>query len=225
MRFLLLAASIGVAFSYPNGAPSCSSSPRHGGGRGSSLAVSLQDLGEGRWQVTVPSSHKGLTLKADISGSWEEPGSGYKTLGSGCITHSNRSNKGRKAFVFRSNSGQKPRISGSLVTGYSQKYSTLRSWTCAASIQMSSLFHCDVIPPILCFAKTSYKSKRGFFIIIILLSSESSSNQLLRTWFETGILGVHKRTLLNFPLCGLSQNNCDRISPNWIEDVEVLWEP
>merc|ERR1712037_343076 len=118
MRFLLLAASIGVAFSYPNGAPSCSSSPRHGGGRGSSLAVSLQDLGEGRWQVTVPSSHKGLTLKADISGSWEEPGSGYKTLGSSCITHSNRSNKGRKAFVFRSNSGQKPRISGSLVTGY-----------------------------------------------------------------------------------------------------------
>merc|ERR1712037_767064 len=112
MRLLLLAASIGVAFSYPNGAPSCSSSPRHG---------------EGRWQVTVPSSHKGLTLKADISGSWEEPGSGYKTLGSGCITHSNRSNKGRKAFVFRSNSGQKPRISGSLVTGYSQKYSTLRS--------------------------------------------------------------------------------------------------
>ena len=37
------------------------------------------------------------------TGSWEEPGSGYKTLGSGCITHSNRSNKGRKAFVFRCN--------------------------------------------------------------------------------------------------------------------------
>ena len=107
------------------------------------------------FQVTVPSSHKGLTLKADtsgkekiqttvfctnwieygwmyergwtisewvdglihmwlngqfswkdevleIAGSWENPGSGYKTLGSGCITHSNRSNKGRKSFVFRS---------------------------------------------------------------------------------------------------------------------------
>ena len=37
------------------------------------------------------------------TGSWEEPGSGYKTLGSGCITHSNRSNKGRKSFVFRCN--------------------------------------------------------------------------------------------------------------------------
>lgn len=39
----------------------------------------------------------------ESAGSWEEPGSGYKTLGSGCITHSNRSNKGRKAFVFRCN--------------------------------------------------------------------------------------------------------------------------
>ena len=130
--------------------------------------------------------------KMEISGSWENPGYGYKTLGSGCITHSNRSNKGRRSFVFRwvimlvllmvtkdevnwtnyngnvhltwrldnckvqtedandemlsprvrykvgrnsedlifrSNSGRKPRISGSLVTGYSQRYSTLRSWT------------------------------------------------------------------------------------------------
>ena len=30
-------------------------------------------------------------------------------------------------FVFRSNSGREPRISGSLVTGYSQRYSTIRS--------------------------------------------------------------------------------------------------
>jgi len=127
MRFLLIAATIGVVFSYPNGAPSCNSSPRHSGGRGSSIAVSVQDLGQGRWEVTVPSSHKGLTLKADTSGSWDDPGYGYKSLGSGCITHSNRSNKGRKSFVFRSNSGRKPRISGYLVTGYSQRYSTLGS--------------------------------------------------------------------------------------------------
>merc|ERR1712108_106222 len=112
ITFLLMAFTIGVALSYPNGAPSCNSSPRHGGGRGSSINVNVQDLGEGRWEVTVPSSHKGLTLKADTSGSWEDPGYGYKTLGSGCITHSNRSNKGRKSFIFRSNSGRKPRISG-----------------------------------------------------------------------------------------------------------------
>jgi len=126
-RVLLIAAFIGISSSYPNGAPSCSSSPRHGGGRGSSIRVGVQDLGQGRWEVTVPSSHKGLTLQADVSGSWEEPGFGYKTLGSGCITHSNRNNKGRKSFVFRSNSGREPRISGSLVTGYSQRYSTIRS--------------------------------------------------------------------------------------------------
>merc|ERR1712181_71709 len=130
MSYPVLAAVATAVLSYPNGPPNCESAPNHSGGKGGEIGMSLQDIGDGGWNVTVPVEHKGLILKADITGLWEKPGRGYKSrsFGSGeCITHSDQRSKAGKSFFFRSNSGEKPSITGVLVTGYSKKYSTLRS--------------------------------------------------------------------------------------------------
>merc|ERR1712083_44587 len=116
--------------SLPNTPPNYDAAPNHSGGRGPVLTLKLQDLGEGAWNITVPESHKGLVLKADIDGSWERPGSGYRARSFGsssCITHSSRGNKGPNSFVFRSGSGKAPKVAGFLVKGYSRQFNPLRS--------------------------------------------------------------------------------------------------
>merc|ERR1719491_1030791 len=124
----MLLAFLPLAAAYPTGPPSCDAAPNHS--RGPALTLRLQDLGQGAWNVTVPESHKGLVLKADINGSWEKPGNGYRarTFGSStCITHSSRGNKGPNSFVFRSGSGRAPKVAGFLVKGYSRQFNPLRS--------------------------------------------------------------------------------------------------
>merc|ERR1719237_402698 len=128
--YLVLAAVATAGLSYPTGPPNCDSAPNHSGGKGDEIVLSVQDIGDGAWNVTVSVEHKGLILKADVNGGREKPGRGYKarSFGSGeCITHSDRRSKGGKSFFFRSESGEKPSITGVLVTGYSKTYSPLRS--------------------------------------------------------------------------------------------------
>merc|ERR1711934_222796 len=191
--YLVLAAVATAVLSYPTGPPNCDSAPNHSGGKGDEIVLSVQDIGDGAWNVTVSVEHKGLILKADVNGGGEKPGRGYKarSFGSGnhhrhlrchnhhcshnhhhcsliiiitisitsiilllliiiiimavtifitmiiiicimlitgeCITHSDRRSKGGKSFFFRSESGEKPSITGVLVTGYSKTYSPLRS--------------------------------------------------------------------------------------------------
>merc|ERR1711934_196007 len=130
MSYLVLAAVTTAVLSYPTGPPNCDSVPNHSGGKGDEISLSLVDIGEGVWNVTVAVEHKGLILKADVDGVWEKPGRGYRSrsFGSGeCITHSDRRRKGGNSFFFRSDSGERPSITGVLVTGYSKKYSPLRT--------------------------------------------------------------------------------------------------
>merc|ERR1712150_193084 len=104
MSYLVLAAVTTAVLSYPTGPPNCDSVPNHSGGKGDEISLSLVDIGEGVWNVTVAVEHKGLILKADVDGVWEKPGRGYRSrsFGSGeCITHSDRRRKGGNSFFFR----------------------------------------------------------------------------------------------------------------------------
>merc|ERR1711872_469991 len=102
---------------YPNGAPSCNARTGHGRNRGVARA-SVTNIGGNSWEVTVPTSHKGLVINALSQGQWNGTRRGYQNRGS-CVTHSNRSNKGFTSFTFRATGRMRPMFSGYLVYDYS----------------------------------------------------------------------------------------------------------
>merc|ERR1712210_35742 len=85
--YLVLAAVATAVLSYPTGPPNCDSAPNHSGGKGDEIVLSVQDIGDGAWNVTVTVEHKGLILKADVNGGWEKPGRGYKARSFGSGNH------------------------------------------------------------------------------------------------------------------------------------------
>ena len=119
-------------FSWPRGAPRCGVRPGHGSQRSSGVRLGVENIGGGRWRVTVPGSFKGVIINSasqgnvtetwwrniklySIAGNWESPGYGFQVK-SNCVTHSNSGQKSSPSFIFKaSNSNTTPSFNGYVV--------------------------------------------------------------------------------------------------------------
>merc|ERR1712130_926408 len=51
--YFLLAAVATAVLPYPTGPPNCDSDPNHSGGKGDEIVLTVQDIGDGAWNVSI----------------------------------------------------------------------------------------------------------------------------------------------------------------------------